>query len=25
LNVRAIEWELTAEEVAEVNEISKKD
>ena len=24
-NVRAIEWELTAEEVAEVNEISKKE
>ena len=24
-NVRAIEWELTPEEVAEVNEISKKD
>ena len=24
-NIRAIEWELTPEEVAEVNEISKKD
>ena len=24
-NVRAIDWELTPEEVAEVNEISKKD